>query len=142
MKFVGFFRELMHGKADRLPSLLDARDKLESKLVPGILAHLSSGQCIIDIMEFVQDPFQPNVTGFGGAMPGVPGGSSLETDGIWIWRYDLAYFIENYRIRLPKDFIEHVLIFNPDSIKSVTSADNLERYLDEYKSFMKEMKTE
>jgi hypothetical protein len=30
------------------------------------------------------------------------------SDGDWVWRQDLAYFVERYRIRLPEEFLRHV----------------------------------
>ena len=35
-------------------------------------------------------------------------GFSLQSDGVFGWRSDLAYHVENYNIDLPKDFILHV----------------------------------
>lgn len=31
------------------------------------------------------------------------------TDGKFTWNTTLAYYVENYNLRLPKDFEEHVL---------------------------------
>lgn len=35
-------------------------------------------------------------------------GFALQSDGVFGWRSDLAYHVENYNIDLPKDFILHV----------------------------------
>lgn len=34
---------------------------------------------------------------------------SCMNDGQYAWRSDLIYYIENYNLRLPDDFINHVL---------------------------------
>ncbi len=52
-------------------------------------------------MEFTQDPFD--------ASKGVSGGPSLHTDGEWIWRKDFAYYVENYRVAVASEFVQHVL---------------------------------
>lgn len=36
------------------------------------------------------------------------GSGSLLTDGIYVWPDDLPYYIRNYRLLLPDDFIAHV----------------------------------
>ena len=34
--------------------------------------------------------------------------SHVMTDGIWVWPYDLAYYVEAYHILLPEEFVAHV----------------------------------
>lgn len=31
------------------------------------------------------------------------------TDGAWVWPGDIAYYVENYNILLPDEFIENVI---------------------------------
>lgn len=36
-------------------------------------------------------------------------GMTLNDDGVYTWWSDLAYHVEKYNLRLPKEFEEHVL---------------------------------
>jgi hypothetical protein len=38
------------------------------------------------------------------------GGSSLLTDGVWLWRYDLAHYVETHRLWVPLEFIDHAVL--------------------------------
>ncbi|OWA09301.1 hypothetical protein B9W62_16265 [Streptomyces sp. CS113] len=40
--------------------------------------------------------------------PTLVSGGSLLTDGAWIWRDDLAYYVVRYHLALPGDFVAHV----------------------------------
>ncbi|OON72773.1 hypothetical protein GBW32_32095 [Streptomyces tsukubensis] len=40
--------------------------------------------------------------------PVLPGAGSLRTDGDWIWRADLAHYVEKYHLMLPVDFLSLV----------------------------------
>ncbi|MGW4545355.1 hypothetical protein ACWEN4_03135 [Streptomyces violaceorubidus] len=33
---------------------------------------------------------------------------SLLTDGVWLWRDDLAYYVDRYHLALPGDFVAYV----------------------------------
>lgn len=35
------------------------------------------------------------------------GGANIYTDGNWLWKGYLPYFIKNYHVSLPMDFVEH-----------------------------------
>ncbi|MFD7685296.1 hypothetical protein [Streptomyces sp. NPDC059781] len=50
----------------------------------------------------VLDPAAPNMTGIG----------SLITDGTWLWREDLPYYIARYHVSLPDRFLERVRSLN------------------------------
>lgn len=142
MKFVGFFRELEHGSRQRLPSIIESRNRLSPENAAKVTAYLREGAWVAPIMEFVRDPFQPTVRKLGVPMPGVPGGSSLISDGVWIWRLDLAYFVENYRIGLPTEFIEHALSFDITKIDIPSIEAKLDEYWKEYQDYMQKMEIE
>ncbi|MEU9375945.1 hypothetical protein AB0D94_19455 [Streptomyces sp. NPDC048255] len=61
--------------------------------------YLDSGHPVFDIMELTIDVI-------GGAFR-VPGGSSLLSDGRFVWRVDLAAYVERYNLELPAEFVEH-----------------------------------
>ncbi|MFD5633754.1 hypothetical protein ACFWJM_06360 [Streptomyces sp. NPDC127077] len=57
----------------------------------GIWAETSAGSDVLD-------PEGPVMSGIG----------SLYTDGTWLWRQDLAYYLGTYHVSLPRDFLTHV----------------------------------
>ena len=101
MKVVGVFRELEPKSNSGLTSIYDVRDAMPAGLASAVAAYLKNGEPVFDIMEFTVDPFNPE--------KGVPGGASLVTDGQWTWRNDLAYYVENYRVALPSEFIKFAM---------------------------------
>ena len=84
-----------------LPSINKLRDGLDTETAVLVSKYLEDGVDVVDAMEATQDPYDKKIY--------IPGGSSLKSDGYWVWRKDLSYFVKMYRISLPQDFIEHVL---------------------------------
>jgi hypothetical protein len=67
----------------------------------GILEYVRSGTAIWSEMSAGPDVLNPEA-------PGMPDVGSLATDGTWLWREDLPYYIATYHVMLPGDFLEHV----------------------------------
>ncbi|MGV9688281.1 hypothetical protein ACWDUX_04075 [Streptomyces sp. NPDC003444] len=65
--------------------------------VAEVVDYLASGHPLLDVTELTTDVV-------GGAFR-VPGGSSVLTDGTFVWRADLEKYVERYRIALPEDFL-------------------------------------
>ena len=101
MKAIGLIAELERGASAALPRINELRDKLTPALAHLICDYLDSGVTAIDIMEASQDPL--SVSTF------IPGGPSLVSDGTWVWRKDLSYFVRNYLVWLDEHFVSHVL---------------------------------
>jgi hypothetical protein len=42
----------------------------------------------------------------------------IATDGIWVWPRDLSYYVGNYHLALPSEFVEHMRMcsWNPVSL--------------------------
>ncbi len=40
---------------------------------------------------------------------GIEGGVTPLTDGVWFWPAGLIYFVEQYNVRLPQEFIDHAV---------------------------------
>ncbi|MGI5182566.1 hypothetical protein ACQEVZ_40555 [Dactylosporangium sp. CA-152071] len=57
---------------------------------------------IAAIMEGV-----PDVISGSDGFPEMSGASSLLTDGVWVWRRDLAYYLRRYHVALPDEFRDH-----------------------------------
>ncbi|WP_036393069.1 hypothetical protein [Micromonospora chokoriensis] len=101
MKTVGFFRELgpnqtevyvesihTHVNAEPLPDAVRVED------------YLRHGHGLIAVMGAEID-----VLGSGRHLVG---GASILTDGEWLWRDDLRYYLATYRVQLPTEFLETV----------------------------------
>lgn len=100
MKVIGVFKELEESEAE-LESIHDFVNKLSKPERDLIAQYLKKSVLIMAYMGASLDPF---ATG----RRFISGGYSICSDGEWIWRYDLLYFVENHRIGLPRDFIDHV----------------------------------
>ncbi|MDT7725937.1 MAG: hypothetical protein QOI21_2513 [Actinomycetota bacterium] len=98
---VGFFAEL---KAEASPyfegSIYDAVGAAPGQNERELIAYLEGGVRLIDIMEAESDVISGN--GY------ISGSSSILTDGKWVWRADLAYYVQNYHLRLDNEFTRHV----------------------------------
>jgi len=100
MQVVGLFRELTREKQAFLPSIIEAKGKLSAKEAVQVVAYLRKGVPVFDVMEATPDPFEPKTF--------VKGGPSLLSDGYWVWREDLAHYVERYQVGLPSQFLAHV----------------------------------
>jgi hypothetical protein len=99
MQVVGRFKELERSAEG--PSIFDAKETLDAQTAMIVAAYLESGVSAFDVMESVRDPFDSSVS--------IPGGSSLLSDGDWVWRADLAHFVRAYRVALPDAFVRRAL---------------------------------
>ncbi|MET8098248.1 hypothetical protein ABZV29_17465 [Streptomyces sp. NPDC005236] len=99
---VGFFSELTPGWGLPIDGLM--RESVNSTGEPdeaGIISYLRNGAGIWSEMSAgpdVLDSEAPDLSGIG----------SLYTDGIWLWRQDLSYYLAKYHVSLPADFITQV----------------------------------
>jgi hypothetical protein len=95
----GFFRELRHGSPDG-PSLQDCR-RVEGCPDEGIIArYLESGESLAVRVSPVRDYFDATRK----AAPHL----AIMTDGAWAWPSDLAYYLRQYHVELPADFVAHM----------------------------------
>ncbi|MCX4989221.1 MULTISPECIES: DUF4279 domain-containing protein [unclassified Streptomyces] len=98
----GFFPELAPGWG--LPLDGPMRDSVKATGEPDeaeIIAYLRNGAGIWSEMSAgpdVLDPEAPDLSGIG----------SLYTDGTWLWRQDLPYYLGRYHVSLPPDFVTHI----------------------------------
>lgn len=73
-------------------ALLEGANYAEDK----VLGYLESGYTLIDMMGRESDILDDETS--------IPGGSSIMTDGEWIWRQDLIYYVRRYSLHLPYEF--------------------------------------
>ncbi len=97
---VGFFRELDHGDISSY-SLPESRADAPTPDEDRIAAYLDAGHLYIESQAIANDWLadDPDV------MIGPP---HVLTDGTCAWPADLAYYVRNYHVRLPKAFLVHV----------------------------------
>lgn len=80
-----------------LPSLADVSGQLAPQDIIPVVAYLERGTEVLDVMEATPDPTTPGRY--------ISGGSSLLTDGEWVWRLDLSSYVRAHRVALPEAFI-------------------------------------
>ena len=100
LKTVGYYRELPNVKRND-DSILDFIRKGDPSLIKRICSYLESGVPLIVIPEICKDVIHPE--------KGTSGVSSEYTDGKWLWRGDLQYYVKNYNLKLPDEFIDNMI---------------------------------
>lgn len=102
IRSVGFYTELSPGWGTPLDgSIKDAVRATGEPDERRIVEYLGQGTGLWSEMSAgpdVLDPEAPALTGIG----------SLYTDGSWLWREDLPYYLSTYHLALPAAFLDHV----------------------------------
>jgi hypothetical protein len=62
-----------------------------------VTRYLDSGYLLIDMMDVERDVLDPEQE--------ILSGSSIMTDGEWLWRQDLSYYVRRHRVTLPPDLL-------------------------------------
>ncbi|MFJ7125343.1 hypothetical protein [Streptomyces sp. NPDC098101] len=98
MRLIGFYREMDARYDAAWGGPVPAPESGAGRYpVAEVADYLASGHPLLDVTELTTDVV-------GGAFR-VPGGSSVLTDGTFVWRADLEKYVERYRIALPEDFL-------------------------------------
>ncbi|MEU3422759.1 hypothetical protein AB0F39_30130 [Streptomyces murinus] len=96
MKVLGFYSELWPSSPEATSSIrsfvADTAQPNESK----IASYLRNGHMLFASMGVVDDVL--------GSDENIMGGGSLYTDGEWIWRGDLWFYVSRHHVVLPDDF--------------------------------------
>ncbi|MBR6404353.1 MAG: hypothetical protein IKS48_13305 [Eubacterium sp.] len=95
---VGFYKEMPHGGDSEL-SILDFVDKAKDNIYK-IVKYLIDGKALIISPGLVDDVIDSS--------KGPAGTPTVYTDGKWIWPGDLAYYVKNYHLELPQDFLDYM----------------------------------
>lgn len=103
MRVIGVFKEL-EPQAELLPGFNELRNSLNPEVRGRVAKYLSGGVPVFDVMGASRDPENPEHF--------IPGGPSLISDGEWVWRNDLQYFVANYGIGLPEEFVRKAMAGN------------------------------
>jgi hypothetical protein len=101
VKTVGIFRELWPG--DSPETQVSLAESVQHSALPDaqdVIGYLTSGHGLIDTMDATQDVL--------GSDEWTIGSSSILTDGEWLWRKDLAFYVGKYNVRLPDEFLRTI----------------------------------
>jgi hypothetical protein len=99
LKEIGFFNELSYGRKNG-PSINDYFSDKNSDDEENIINYIKSGKVFIVSPGIVYDIFDKSKL--------IEGGPYILTDGEYVWFHELAYYIEQYHIKLPEEFIMHM----------------------------------
>ncbi|MFF4596375.1 hypothetical protein [Amycolatopsis sp. NPDC001319] len=98
---VGFFSELEERRPDVFQgSIFEVICRNRAPCESNVVAYLQGGHFLIAIMEGTSDVIANDGSG-------VSGGSSLMTDGVWVWRLDLPYLVKKHHLELDPEFVWH-----------------------------------
>jgi hypothetical protein len=98
-QWVGFFRELYDDEPDS-PSIHEAVRSEPHPDADRIVAYLRQGVALAGVGKYVGDVLNPESKFC--VSPG------LVTDGVWLWRRDLPYYVATYHVALPEEFSAHM----------------------------------
>lgn len=98
LRVAGMFREFGPVRsAQPQESIFDSVADEELPDLTQVVSYLNSGHVLIDVMDVANDAFD--------SARQVMNGSTVLTDGDWLWRKDLAYYVRRHRVTLPADFL-------------------------------------
>ncbi len=97
LKSVGYFKEMPHGVNSK-DSIYDYINKEKASDINKICTYLDGGIELIVSPGVVEDVINPE--------RGTAGVTSTYTDGVWLWPGDLSYYVRNYKLKLPDEFIK------------------------------------
>ena len=100
IRSIGYFSEMPHGKLTN-PSIKECVGKGNKDLINQICKYLESGVTLVTSPGVASDVINPE--------RGEIGTLSALTDGTWLWPGDLAYYVRNYSIELPDEFIQSMV---------------------------------
>ena len=96
VKTVGYYKEMPHGGNSEI-SIRDYINKESKDIIENICSYLDSGVAFIVSPGNVEDVIVPE--------NGIAGDTTTYTDGEWLWPGDLSYYVRNYSLKLPDEFI-------------------------------------
>lgn len=98
LKTAGMFREFGPVRsAEPQRSIFDSVADEELPDLTQVVTYLNSGHVLIDVMDVANDAFDSTRQ--------VMNGSTVVTDGDWLWRKDLAYYVRRHRVAVPEAFL-------------------------------------
>lgn len=99
LKHIGFFRELPYGNPEGL-SINSSFLELPLDKKTKIVSYLRSGAACVVSPGLSRDVISVERN--------IIGSLSMLTDGVFLWPSDLAYYIEQYSVSIPQEFLQHM----------------------------------
>ena len=99
LRAVGFYREMEIATGGE-PSIHRDVGTIDPAIKPRALSYLRAGAVLLAYFTLSED-----VLDEGRA---VLGPLEIRTDGEWVWRSDLAHYVERYDLGLQPEFVEHM----------------------------------
>jgi hypothetical protein len=99
LRQAGFFRELAHG-GKKGPSLKECRRVAGQPDEAIIARYLESAAILSTSFTMLDDYLNPAKKAVVGLW--------ILTDGTWCWPSDLTYYVREYHVELPMDFVSHM----------------------------------
>ncbi|MGW0433384.1 hypothetical protein ACWDV4_12720 [Micromonospora sp. NPDC003197] len=100
LKPVVMYREMYLDRYQDLPSLWTAETGVTEPDRARVLDYMHSVRAVLDAMGSVPDLFADGEW--------IQGGSSLYSDGIWVWREDSMKYLAEQPLTLPAEFVGHI----------------------------------
>lgn len=100
LKVIGVYNEMPYGKASDL-SIKDYLNQEDDDNISKICGYLDQGIVIIKSTEPLSDVIDSS--------KGNAGMATALTDGEWLWPGDISYYVRNYRLKLPNEFLETMI---------------------------------
>ncbi|MEU8607371.1 hypothetical protein AB0C29_05155 [Actinoplanes sp. NPDC048791] len=99
MKLAGMFVELGRLRPPTpQPSILAGVASAPLPDVDAVVAYLRGGHKLIAAMDLQDDVFDPAHQ--------ILNGSSILTDGDWLWRHDYAHYVGRHDVEVPPEFLD------------------------------------
>jgi hypothetical protein len=95
----GFFRELRHGRSDG-PSLAESVQASSKPEADQIASYLDDGEVLATTGSMVDDYLDASRQSVAKL--------EIVTDGVWVWPRDLAYYVGEYGVEVPDEFVTRV----------------------------------
>lgn len=115
MKTAGMFVELAQGRHPApVQSIADNLSEQPVEDVENVVAYLNTGHVLVDVMDIENDVLDPTQQ--------IMNGSSILTDGDWLWRMDYAYYVQRHNILVPEGLLttirhrNYIVPFVPEQV--------------------------
>ncbi len=76
------------------------RNNISAQPLPdtdAVTAYLDAGHVVIEMMDVEDNPFN--------AAQQILNGSTMLTDGEWLWRKDFSFYVRNHDVSVPPEFL-------------------------------------
>lgn len=95
----GFFRELDHG-TEQGPSIQESRREAAQPHEASVVGYLESAPTLAVMFSRFDDYFNPAKRAIATLL--------IRTDGAWCWPSSLPYYVREYHVVPPADFVAHM----------------------------------